>query len=123
MRVGIICDIGLTPSLVVRQLLARHMLLELFDDMAFSDDVGVYKPDPAIFTQALAGLGETDFSRGAHIGDRRRTDVAGALAVGMTAVRYNAIFDDLAPDTPEADVVIDNLARLPEALGVPSTSR
>jgi len=121
-RVGIICDIGLTPSPVVRQLLARHQLLDLFDDMAFSDDVGVYKPDAAIFAHALAGLGETDFSRAAHVGDRRRTDVAGALAVGMTAVRYSAIFDDLAPGTPEADVVIDDLARLSETLGVPSMS-
>ena len=121
-RVGIICDIGLTPSPVVRDLLARHQLLDLFDDMVFSDDVGVYKPDRAIFAHALTGLGKTDFSRAAHVGDRRRTDVAGALAVGMTAVRYNAIFDDFAPGTPDADIVINELARLPEALGVPSMS-
>jgi FMN phosphatase YigB (HAD superfamily) len=120
-RVGIICDIGLTPSPVVREVLTRHELLSLFDDTAFSDEVGVYKPAPAIFAHALAALGNTEFSHAAHVGDRRRTDVAGALAVGMTAVRYRGVYDDLAPDAPEADLVLDDLVQLPAALGLSPT--
>jgi len=56
-RIGIICDIGLTPAPVVRELLAREDLLRFFDDAAFSDEVGFYKPAPEIFAHALAGLG------------------------------------------------------------------
>src|SRR5918998_1400577 len=104
-RMGIICDIGLTPSPVVRELLARHGLLEFFDGMSFSDEVGWYKPEPAIFAHALGTLGGVDPADAAHVGDRLRTDVGGALAAGMTAVRYNRTFDDEVPGAPEADFV------------------
>lgn len=110
-RIGLISDIGLTPSPVVRELLEREGLLDYFDDMAFSDEIGYYKPDERIFQRALEGLGGPDPAEAAHVGDRLRTDVAGAHAAGMKAVRYNAIFEDTAP-VPEADLVTDDLAGL-----------
>jgi FMN phosphatase YigB (HAD superfamily) len=116
-RLGIVCDIGLTPAYVVRELLARHDLLELFDDTAFSDEVGHYKPDRRFFEHALAKLGGAAPERCAHVGDRRRTDVAGAQAIGMTAIRYTRVYDD--PDTgPEAEHVVDDLREVPALLGV-----
>lgn len=115
-RLGIICDIGLTPSSVVRELLGRHDLLELFDGTSFSDEVGRYKPDPAIFEHALASVGGVAPERAAHVGDRLRTDVGGALAFGMTAVRYNGVYEDDAPGAPEADLVVAHLAELPSLL-------
>jgi putative hydrolase of the HAD superfamily len=115
-RLGIICDIGLTPSAVVRELLDRHDLLELFDGTSFSDEVGRYKPDPAIFEHALQSVGGVEPADGAHVGDRLRTDVGGALAVGMTAVRYNGVYEDDAPGAPEADLVVAHLAELPSLL-------
>jgi FMN phosphatase YigB (HAD superfamily) len=115
-RLGIICDIGLTPSSVVRELLARHGLLEFFDGTSFSDEVGHYKPDPAIFEHALASVGGVEPERAAHVGDRLRTDVGGALAYGMTAVRYNGVYEDDAPGAPEADLVVAHLAELPSLL-------
>lgn len=117
-RIGIICDIGLTPSQVVRELLDRHGLLGYFDGMSFSDEVGHYKPDRAIFEHALAGLGGVPPESAAHVGDRRRTDVAGALAMAMTAVRYNGVYEDEAPEAPEAEIVLGDLAELPQRLGV-----
>jgi FMN phosphatase YigB (HAD superfamily) len=115
-RLGIVCDIGLTPAHVVRQLLDRHELLELFDCTVFSDEVGQYKPDRRIFEHALVALGGVAPERTAHVGDRRRTDVAGAQALGMTTVRYNRIYDETAGG-PEADYVIDDLTKLPALLG------
>lgn len=50
-------------------------------------DVGVYKPSTEIFAHALAGLGGPPPARTAHVGDRRRTEVAGSAAMGMVAVR------------------------------------
>ena len=41
----------------------------------------------------------------AHVGDLRRTDVAGARAAGMRSVRYRGLHDDRG-DGPDADVVI-----------------
>jgi FMN phosphatase YigB (HAD superfamily) len=122
-RIGIICDIGLTPSPVVGELLDRHGLLGFFDGMSFSDEVGHYKPARAIFEHALAELGGVSPERAAHVGDRRRTDVSGAIAMGMTAVRYNGVYEDEAIRAPEADIVLANLAELPAVLGVAELSR
>ena len=122
-RIGVVCDIGLTPSPVVRELLARHDLLGFFDGMSFSDEVGHYKPAPAIFEHALAGLGGVEPRHAAHIGDRSRTDVGGATAMGMTAIRYNAVYEDAAIGAPEADFVTADLTELPSLLGVAGPSR
>ena len=66
-------------------------LLGYFDHWSFSDEVGWYKPAPEIFRHALDGLGGVAPERAAHVGDLRRTDVAGARAMGMTAVRYRGV--------------------------------
>jgi putative hydrolase of the HAD superfamily len=118
-RLGIICDVGLTPSPVLRGYLAAHGVLDLFDHWSFSDEVGTYKPARRIFDHALDGLGGVDPERAAHVGDLRRTDVAGARAVGMTTVRYRGANDDPAgADDVEADHVIDDHADLLDALGL-----
>jgi FMN phosphatase YigB (HAD superfamily) len=119
-KLGIVCDIGLTPSPVVRELMAREGLHDLFDDMTFSDRCGFYKPAPEAFRAALDGLGGVPPDRAAHIGDRRRTDVAGAQGAGMTAVRYTAVYDDQGPG-PDGDVVLGDLRELPAALRVAVT--
>ena len=112
-RLGIICDVGMTASPVLRAHLDKHGLLELFDHWSFSDEVGHYKPSPIIFEHALAGLGGVPPARALHIGDIRRTDVAGAQAMGMTAVRYTGVSDDTSQETPEGDFVIAHHAELP----------
>jgi FMN phosphatase YigB (HAD superfamily) len=123
-KLGIICDVGLTPSTVLRGWLDDHGVLELFHHWSFSDDVGWYKPAPQIFEHALTGLDVTA-AHAAHVGDLRRTDVGGAQAMGMTAVRYRGAYDDPGttdPDGadpwPEGDVVIADHAELIDALGL-----
>ena len=114
-RIGIVCDVGLTPSTVLRARLERLCLLEHFDHWSFSDDVGVYKPHPTIFEHALEGLG-VDAAQAAHVGDLRRTDVAGARAMGMVTVRYSGAYDDPETDHPEADHVLSDHRELPALL-------
>jgi putative hydrolase of the HAD superfamily len=110
-RTGIICDVGFTSGQQLRAFLDRRGLLRLFDGWAFSDEVGVYKPDPAIFARALSSLGDVPADQALHVGDLRRTDVAGARAIGMTSVRYRGANDD-DEDLAEADYVIDHHAQL-----------
>ena len=117
LRVGIVCDVGFTPSVTLRTYLDRHGLLSSFDHWSFSDEVGCYKPSPVIFQHALDGLGVRPEVT-AHIGDLRRTDVAGALAMGMTAIRYTGLFDDDTQPEPEAHHVITDHADLPAVLGL-----
>lgn len=117
-RVGIVCDVGLTPSTVLREYLEGHGILSMFDHWSFSDEVGVYKPHAAIFEHALAGLGGIEPTRAAHIGDLRRTDIAGAKGMGMLSLRYRGVTDDDPDHGPEGDIVIDDHAELPAALGL-----
>lgn len=116
LRLGIICDVGMTPSEQLREHLDLRGLLDLFDHWSFSDEVGHYKPSPIIFEHALHGLGGVDPARAAHVGDIRRTDIAGARAMGMTAVRYTGISDDQSQPDPEGDHVVADYAELPALL-------
>jgi FMN phosphatase YigB (HAD superfamily) len=112
LRLGIICDVGMTPSPVLLAHLERHGVLGLFDHWSFSDEVGHYKPSPVIFRHALEGLG-VEPERTVHVGDIRRTDIAGARAMGMTAVRYTGVSDDTSQPSPEGDHVLASHADLP----------
>jgi putative hydrolase of the HAD superfamily len=118
-RIGIICDVGMSPSRTLRANLDRLGVLDRFDHTSFSDEVGVYKPDPAIFEHARSGLG-TGPERMAHVGDLRRTDVAGARAAGWISVRYAGLYDDDGSEDDlahvEADHVIEDHADLPRVL-------
>jgi putative hydrolase of the HAD superfamily len=117
-RIGIVCDVGMTGSDILVWHLEANGLLASFDHWSFSDVVGVYKPDRRIFEDALAGLGGIEPSAAAHVGDRLRTDVAGARAMGMTSVRYTGLHDDLAEGFAEADVVLASHGKLAAALGL-----
>lgn len=115
-RLGIICDVGFTASPALLAHLERRGLVKYFDHWSFSDEVGVYKPDPRIFSHALDGLGRPDPARCVHVGDRKRTDVAGARAAGMRAVRITTAFED--PDDGPDDIVISSYRDLIPALGL-----
>jgi putative hydrolase of the HAD superfamily len=107
---ALVCDTGLTPGRVVRRHLDRVGLLSLLDVQIFSDELGVPKPDRRVFRAALDPLG-VDPQGALHVGDLRRTDVAGARALGMRSVRIRELHDD-ASDLPDADFVVASHAEL-----------
>lgn len=110
-RTALVCDTGFTPGRVVRHLLGEHGITPLLDVLAFSDEVGVPKPHERMFRTALDGIG-VEASAAAHIGDLRRTDIAGARAAGMGTIRFRGVYDD-ETDLPDADVVIADMRELP----------
>ncbi len=112
----LVCDTGLTPGRVVRRLLDRNGLLEHLRVQAFSDEVGAAKPDPRPFQAAIRTF-DVEPHEVVHVGDLRRTDVAGARALGMQTVRIRARHDDDS-DYPEADHVVDGHAELGALLGL-----
>jgi putative hydrolase of the HAD superfamily len=113
-RLGIVCDVGFTGGELLRGLLEREGLLRHFTGWAFSDEVGHYKPSPQIFEAALASL-EIEPAAAMHVGDLRRTDIAGAAALGMRTARYRALHDDVDAEQTgvEADFVLDGHLELP----------
>ena len=136
-RRGLICDTGFTPGRVVRQLLERVGLLELLEVTIFSDEIGVPKPDPGAFRAALEGLGVSP-DGAIHVGDLRRSDIAGAKRARMGSIRLRARHDDAASgpgenagvidcraagcepicERPEADAVLDSYGQLSTLLGL-----
>ena len=117
-RTALVCDTGLSPGSVVRQVLERCGLLAEIEVLAFSDEVGVAKPAAPIFEHALGALGSQP-GDATHVGDLLRTDVGGARKLGMGTVRIRAVHDDPS-DLPEADHVADDHAHLREILGLVS---
>lgn len=102
---ALICDTGLSPGRVVRELLDDCGLLKFLDFTCFSDEVGVPKPGNEIFESALQRL-KVRPPEAIHIGDLRRTDIAGAHDVGMHAARFRGVHDDQS-DSHEAEIVLD----------------
>ena len=115
-RLGIVCDVGFSGGELLRELLAEEGLLDHFSGWGFSDEVGHYKPAPQIFEAALGALGARP-GEALHVGDLRRTDVAGAAALGMRAVRYRGMNPEGDSEAgPEADRVIDGHEELLDAI-------
>lgn len=115
-RMGIVCDVGFSGGEMLRELLAEEGLLDYFGGWGFSDEVGHYKPAPQIFEAALEALG-AEPGEALHVGDLRRTDVAGAKALGMRTVRYRGMnAEGDGEDGAEADVVLDSHLELPELI-------
>ena len=114
---ALICDTGLTPGRVVRRLLDRHGLLGMLRATIFSDEWSLPKPHPRVFEAALESL-EVRAANAVHVGDLRRTDVAGARNVGMGTIRLRAANDDESP-LADADYVADTHADVLRILGLP----
>ena len=100
------------------QRLANWDLLRYFDVVAASAELGIAKPDPAIFRWALDRAGcEPD--QALMVGDRLDNDVAPAKGLGFRTVRLlrglGAYYRPQSADE-EPDRTIRELAELPELL-------
>jgi FMN phosphatase YigB (HAD superfamily) len=113
-RRALVCDTGLSPGPVVRRLLERAELLHWLEVQIFSDEQGVPKPHRRMFEAALGPLA-IEPAAAIHVGDLRRTDVAGGRNAGMRTIRIRHRNDD-ASELPEADAVADSHAHLRELL-------
>ena len=89
-RLGIISDTGFASGKAQDELLARHGLRSLFDVTVYSVDIGHAKPRREPFKAALEALALAP-DEVVHIGDNERTDVRGALDMGMRAIRVDFV--------------------------------
>jgi putative hydrolase of the HAD superfamily len=89
-RLAIVSDTGFPSGAAQNRLLEQDGLLQYFTATVYSGDIGHCKPRPEPFLKALELLDSTP-EAAVHVGDIERTDVAGALAIGMRAVRLDAL--------------------------------
>ncbi|MDD1769753.1 MAG: HAD family hydrolase, partial [Methanomassiliicoccales archaeon] len=85
-RIGLVSDVawGL-PSRFPLQDMRHYGLDRYFDDMIFSTDVGIRKPNPEIFRMALLHVG-AEPEEAVFVGNNLQADIKGAQNVGMRAV-------------------------------------
>jgi FMN phosphatase YigB (HAD superfamily) len=87
-KLSLICDTGFSGSSSVDALLERWGMLDYLPVRIYSDQLGVAKPNRAMFFAAAEGL-EVPHHRMVHIGDLDATDVMGAKSIGMAALRFD----------------------------------
>jgi len=85
-KTGVVANSWPDPAGLLRADVEAYGLAGLLDVLVFSEEVGVAKPQPAIFLHALEQLEVEPFDA-MFVGDRLETDVQGAAAVGMTTVQ------------------------------------
>ena len=76
------------PSATQRPKIAQFGLADYLDLLIVSEEVGVAKPDPAIFQLALAELAVPP-ERALYVGDSLEFDLPGAAAAGMPFIWIN----------------------------------
>lgn len=84
MHVGVVSNFtdGLLP------ILDHHGLLRWIDSVTYSQAVGVAKPDPRIFREALRHAGRRP-EEALHVGDSYESDCLGAMKAGLRGVWLN----------------------------------
>jgi HAD superfamily hydrolase (TIGR01509 family) len=86
------------------------------DVVTGSASLGVRKPDPAFFAGIVEASGYAP-REVAYVGDRADNDVRPAAAAGLVAIHVRrGPWGRLQESPPEAALVVDDLASLPEAL-------
>jgi putative hydrolase of the HAD superfamily len=92
----------------------RLGLADYFSFALCAEDLGIGKPDPAPFVEALK-RGNADARHAVHVGDHPGDDIAGAQQAGMRAIWYNPsgkLWE--AEKAPDAE--ISSLTQLPDVL-------
>jgi putative hydrolase of the HAD superfamily len=92
----------------------RLGLRERMDAFFIADEVGMVKPDPALFRHACDVLG-SEPARSAMVGDRYARDVIGAHEAGLFTVLLDVHAIPIPDGAPRPDAVVSTIA---DVLGV-----
>jgi HAD superfamily hydrolase (TIGR01509 family) len=114
-RLAVVSNFDYTPT--ARLVLDREGVTDLFDAIVVSDEVGWRKPQARIFETALERLGVAP-ETALFVGDRLDMDVAGARAMGMTAVWINRTADAVPAGQAPPDFEIRDLDELRGIAGI-----
>lgn len=105
---GVVSDVDADEG---RFVLDHLRVLDRFDAITTSEEVGRTKPDPAMFEAALDQAGVAP-DRAVMIGDRYQHDMAGAARLGINTAAYGA------ESGPAVDVRLEHLSELLQLLGL-----
>lgn len=95
-KLAVICNTGISPGKLLRELMQSDDILRYFTVTVFSDEVRWAKPNVKIYNYTLEQL-QVDAAEAAHVGDNSITDMAGAKKVGMTTIWLAPDEDEISP--------------------------
>ncbi|AOS65314.1 haloacid dehalogenase superfamily enzyme, subfamily IA [Actinoalloteichus hymeniacidonis] len=98
-------------SLYQRKKLRAVGLIDAFDHLVISEELGIGKPDPMIFHTACEALGVAP-EETVHVGDRLDLDASGAVGAGLHGVWLDRRGE--ARRVPVGVSVISSLEELPD---------
>jgi HAD superfamily hydrolase (TIGR01662 family) len=112
-------DAGYRLAIVANQPVERTADLRALgvqaEVIAMSDELGVWKPNPAFFDRAIELMGRPDPAQVAYVGDRPDNDVRPAAEAGMRAVWLRrGPWGMICREAPEAALVVGSLDELVE---------
>ena len=99
------------PSRTQRSKIEQFQLADYLDMLIVSEEVGVAKPNPAIFAIALERLGVAP-SETLFVGDSPEFDLRGAAAAGLPFIWMNPHGEVLPADVVQPVAVIERLTEL-----------
>jgi putative hydrolase of the HAD superfamily len=88
--------------------IARLGFTELFDALFLADEMGMVKPDPAVFTHACETLG-SEPAHTAMVGDRYDRDIIGAHAAGLFTVLIDVHAIPVPDGAPLPDAIVSTI--------------
>lgn len=113
-KIGLISVTGVSPGRLIRGILRDHGILNYFDELTFSDEVKLVKPNPLLFKACTTKL-NVEPSKAVHIGDSYKSDVIGAIDAGMKTI-WAKTRDQEQREGYVPDVLIHSLFEVPDAL-------
>src|SRR5262245_51748228 len=114
-RLALVSNFDYTPTAL--GILEGAGVVDLFETILVSDEVGWRKPAPAIFEEALRRVGVTA-EQTLFVGDRADIDVLGAHQIGMRTAWLNPDATPLPPGIPKPDVELRDLGDLRGVLNI-----
>jgi len=117
-KTSALCIVGnatFWPGSFTRMIFEKLGLAKFFRAQLYSDEIGVAKPDRAIFLEAC-DLCEVDASEAIHVGDNPFEDVGGALSAGMKAALIRRDLKGVKLIEELGIAVIPGLDALPQIL-------
>lgn len=110
---GLISNTGRTAGRGMKEVMKRLGILQHFDELTFSSDMKIRKPQSNIFNRTLGSMG-VKTKNAAHVGDDVVTDVLASRKAGMKGILYDT--DGRGDLGREVDAIITRFDELPDVL-------